>query len=295
MYLRLVAAFLLLPVSLRAEAPLAAGVETTLATDGEHLRQLAFDGDKETFFASEKNAEATDHFTLRLEKPVAMRSIQVLTGRPDGRHKLEAGTLEISADGKAFEQLTAFRNGVAEGKPKDKKIQAIRIKPSRDLKYPLVVREIVLDAEPSVAVFKYPVEFTVDVKDAPEMKEWAEKSARLCEQWYSRINDDLKSERFQPPRRVRMTIKKMNGVAYTSGARITGSAAFFKQHPDDFGAMIHETVHVVQGYRLPGNPGWLVEGIADYIRFFKYEPPQCPPRPLRRQLPCDGGVLGVFD
>jgi len=24
--------------------------------------------------------------------------------------------------------------------------------------------------------------------------------------------------------------------------------------------------------RRPGNPGWLVEGVADYIRFFKYEP-----------------------
>jgi hypothetical protein len=36
--------------------------------------------------------------------------------------------------------------------------------------------------------------------------------------------------------------------------------------------MVHETVHVVQDYRDPDCPGWLVEGIADYIRFFKYEP-----------------------
>jgi hypothetical protein len=38
--------------------------------------------------------------------------------------------------------------------------------------------------------------------------------------------------------------------------------------------MVHETVHCVQRYRRGGNrnPGWLVEGIADYIRFFKYEP-----------------------
>ena len=38
------------------------------------------------------------------------------------------------------------------------------------------------------------------------------------------------------------------------------------------GAMVHETVHCVQNYRGRGLPGWLVEGIADYVRFWKYEP-----------------------
>ena len=56
------------------------------------------------------------------------------------------------------------------------------------------------------------------------------------------------------------------------GGRITGSTKFFKAHPDDLGAMIHETVHVIQRYRSRNNPGWLVEGVADYVRFFKYEP-----------------------
>lgn len=70
-----------------------------------------------------------------------------------------------------------------------------------------------------------------------------------------------------------MTLSKgYNGVAATGGGRITGSVKYFKAHPDDFGAMVHETVHVVQSYRGRGNPGWLVEGIADYERFFKYEP-----------------------
>ncbi len=42
--------------------------------------------------------------------------------------------------------------------------------------------------------------------------------------------------------------------------------------------MVHETVHCVQRYRGRGNPGWLVEGVADYVRFFKYEPKK--PAPL---------------
>ncbi|MGH7168899.1 MAG: basic secretory protein-like protein [Gemmataceae bacterium] len=257
-----------------AKSSVAAAIETTLGTKEEHIRQLAFDGEDKTYFASEKNATDKDHFTLVLNKPAAIRSVRVTTGRPDGGDKLDAGTLQVSVDGKTFAELAKFRGGVAEAKSAGRKIQAIRIKPIRDLKHPLVVREIVLDADPSVAIFKYPVEFLVDVSDAPEMKEWAEKAARICEQQYTMINEELKVDGFQPPRRVRMkmTLKKMDFVAYASGNRITGSVAWFKRHPDDFGAMVHETVHVVQSYRVRGNPGWLVEGIADYVRFFKYEP-----------------------
>lgn len=255
-----------------AKTPITATIETTLASDSEQIRQLAFDGDGVSCFASKTNATAKDHFTLILSKPVTVRSLRVTTGQPRGEDKLEAGTLEVSADGKKYEELAKFREGVAESKPAGRKIQAIRIKPKKDLKYPLVIREIVLDSDPAVAVFKYPVEFAVDVTDAPEMKEWAEKAARICEQQYTMINEELKAKGYQPPRRVRMRLKKMNGVAYTSGGHITGSVAYFKRHSDDFGAMVHETVHVVQNYRVRGNPGWLVEGIADYIRFFKYEP-----------------------
>jgi hypothetical protein len=262
----------LLPAAPLAKPTVAAAVETTLITQGEHSRQLAFDADEKTYFASEKNATGKDHFTLVLDKPVSVRSVHVTTGRPDGGDKLDAGTLMVSSDGKKFQEVAKLRDGVAEVKLTEGKIQAIRVKPTADLKHPLVIREIVLDSDPSVAIFKYPVEFSVDVSDAPEMKEWAEKAARICEQQYTMINEELKDEGYQPPRRVRMTLKKMDGVAYASGGRITGSAQYFKNHPDDFGAMVHETVHVVQSYRVRGNPGWLVEGIADYIRFFKYEP-----------------------
>ena len=53
-------------------------------------------------------------------------------------------------------------------------------------------------------------------------------------------------------------------MAATSGVLITGSVKYFRAHPDDFGAMVHETVHCVQSYGDRSNPGWLVEGIADY-------------------------------
>ena len=86
------------------------------------------------------------------------------------------------------------------------------------------------------------------------------------------ICDELTSAGFKPLTVVRMTLKNdYKGVAAAGGGRITGSAKYFKDHPADVGAMVHETVHCVQLYRGRGNPGWLVEGVADYLRFFKYE------------------------
>lgn len=254
-------------------APVAAVVETTLPTDADHIRQFAFDGDPQTYFASEKNANHDDPFTLVFDKPVAVKSLSVTTGRPDGRDKAGAARLEVSADGEKFERLADFTDGMARAKTDGKQLRAVRIRPSEDWDHPLVVREIVVDAEPAVTVFRYPVEFVVEVRDAPEMKEWADKAARVCERQYAMINEELKSDGFTPRRLVRMTLRKdYRGVAAAGGGRITGSVKWFKDRPGDIGAMVHETVHIVQDYRKRGNPGWLVEGIADYIRFFKYEP-----------------------
>jgi len=38
------------------------------------------------------------------------------------------------------------------------------------------------------------------------------------------------------------------------------------------GSLVHESVHVVQQYGRARVPSWLVEGMADYVRWFKYEP-----------------------
>jgi hypothetical protein len=253
--------------------PVTASIDTTLSTASGHIRQLAFDGDDATFFVSAQNAGPNDHFTLRLDKPVAVQSIAVATGRPKGGDQLDKGSLEVSSDGKKFEPLAMFADGQARAKLANRKIQAVRIQPAEDLKHPLAIREITITSDPPMVLFKYPVEFTVQVDDAPEMKAWAEKVARICERAYPMINEELKSEGFKPATQVTLTLKRdYGGVAYCSGNQITGSVKFFKAHPDDVGAMVHETVHVVQRYRGPNRPTWLVEGVADYIRFFKYEP-----------------------
>jgi hypothetical protein len=252
---------------------IAASIETTLATGEEQIRQFAFDGNDKSHFLSAKAPTGKDNFTVRFDKPVTLKSIAVATGKSSGDNKLAAGTLEVSTDGTSFKELAKFADGAAKSETKTEQVQAIRIQPSGESDKAVAIREITIDADPAVAVFKYPVEFVINVEDAPEMKEWVEKVVAVCIQQYPLINEQLKSDGYKPPHLVRMTLKNdYRGVAAASGSRIVGSVKFFKEHPDDIGAMVHETVHVVQRYRGRGNPSWLVEGVADYYRFFKYEP-----------------------
>jgi hypothetical protein len=70
------------------------------------------------------------------------------------------------------------------------------------------------------------------------------------------------------------------GVAETSGDHMQVSAAYSLRHPDDIpGVIVHEMTHVAQNYRRGHTPGWLVEGIADFVRWFNYEPLSKRPHP----------------
>jgi hypothetical protein len=139
-------------------------------------------------------------------------------------------------------------------------------------------------------------EYTIDTTDAPELKEWADKLRPEIDVWYPRIVQYLPSDGYSAPKKFTITFKKMDGVAYTSGTAVVGASAWFTKHPDDQGAIIHELVHVVQQYRSRRNPGWLVEGVADYLRWFKYEPISKRPRPnpARAQYTDSYRVTGAF-
>src|SRR6266853_1784260 len=99
---RAVAVLVCFPAVAWAELPVAAEIETTLATAGGRIRQFAFDGDASSYFGSEKDAGRDDHFTLRFDMPVAVKAIDIMTGKPKGGDALDDGILEVSADCKSF-------------------------------------------------------------------------------------------------------------------------------------------------------------------------------------------------
>lgn len=57
-----------------------------------------------------------------------------------------------------------------------------------------------------------------------------------------------------------------DGVAYAIGQVIVFSTDYMKKYPNDIDIITHEGMHLVQAYS-GGAPGWLTEGIADYVRY----------------------------
>jgi len=126
-------------------------------------------------------------------------------------------------------------------------------------------------------------EIAIDTSEAADLKEWAEQQlAPVLAEWYPKIVAMLPSEGYAAPTNFSVTIRPGRGVAATGGNRITANSVWLKRELDGeaIGALLHEEVHVIQHYRggrrnnpdYKRPPGWLVEGIPDYIRWFLYEP-----------------------
>ncbi len=127
-------------------------------------------------------------------------------------------------------------------------------------------------------------QITIDTTETPDLTEWAhEELAPVVRQWYPRLVEMLPGEGYEAPTRVSITFSEsMQGVAATGGTRVRCAATWFRRElqGEAKGAIVHELVHVVQNYgwgrrnnrNAARTPGWLVEGICDYIRWFLYEP-----------------------
>ncbi len=124
--------------------------------------------------------------------------------------------------------------------------------------------------------------FTVETTDAPDLTDWAHTELiPVIQKWYPILVEDLPSEGYTAPKTFSVTFtNSYKGVAATGGNRVDCSPAWFRQnlHREGLGAVVHELVHVVQQYgraRQPGatrGPGWITEGIPDYLRWYHFEP-----------------------
>jgi hypothetical protein len=57
------------------------------------------------------------------------------------------------------------------------------------------------------------------------------------------------------------------GVAAAGGGIIRVNPKWMADHPEDLDVVTHEAMHIVQSYPGGAGPGWLTEGIADYVRY----------------------------
>jgi hypothetical protein len=131
---------------------------------------------------------------------------------------------------------------------------------------------LILLASLTAAGASYPVEVVIDSSRAPDLKALAAEASEVCRKAYPMMCDELASPGYTPPRSISITIDPAyDGIAGLSASGITISADFIRGNPHDLpAALIHEMAHVVQGYGDQPVPMWLVDGIADYIRFFRW-------------------------
>ena len=115
------------------------------------------------------------------------------------------------------------------------------------------------------------VNVELDASAVPELQEWGEQAKALVEEWYPRIVNLIPTRGFEPPTEVKIILRKSDrGIADASGGNIRISSGWIERHPEDIGLVVHELVHVIQNYG-PNRQSWLVEGIADYLRWAIYE------------------------
>lgn len=126
-----------------------------------------------------------------------------------------------------------------------------------------------------------PVQVNLDTSEVPHLQKWSEEVKAILVEWHPRIQNLLASRDFAPPKEFDVRIRNTNrGIGGTLGTTITLSSHWIDKHPDDVGLVVHELVHVIQGYP-PGSSHWLTEGIADYVRWGIFEGKQVKwfPRP----------------
>ena len=147
---------------------------------------------------------------------------------------------------------------------------------------PAVVEAPVVEHVEAVAIDNGAYRFTVDTTETPDLTDWSHRELiPALQKWYPLIVKMLPSEGYTAPKTFSITFTdRYKGVAATMGNRIEGAPGWYRGQlkGEAIGSLVHELVHVAQQYghaRQPGAtraPGWLTEGIPDYIRWYLYEP-----------------------
>jgi hypothetical protein len=240
----------------------------------DHRPQMAMDGDPKTTFRSYYGFGDGDGFTVLLGRPIPVRSIKVVTGNGQEDFLTDA-TLEVSTDGKKFVKAADFdAKGTATASRLRDLVIGIRIRmnPAKAVSR-LEIGEITIDSTvPVERVLRGPGRGFVDVSRFPELTAWAADAERKMQSFWDESESILYSEGFVTPNAVNVVYRSgpdVTPVAAAGGGTMTVNADYARKNPKDTGLTVHEGAHIIQS---GGSPGWLVEAVADYVRWIRYEP-----------------------
>lgn len=250
---------------------------STMPSTFAHSPAMAMDKDAKTYFKSVYGMEEGDDFMVLLSQPIPVQSIRIVTGDEEGEDLLTDGFVDVSADGKTFTRAGDFnKQGVLAASLKKKWVIALRIRVNPRKSLPsLLIREIeIKSATPITHTQLGPGRGFNDISQAPDLAEWSAKAESQMEAFWFDTQSLLYSDKFITPNKINIVYKTgpdVTPVAATGGGVMTVNSKWAREHPEDTGLTVHEMAHAVQSM-IAYNPVWLIEGIADYVRWIKFEP-----------------------
>jgi len=249
-------------------------IYTTMACRRDHRPEYAMDGDPTTSYKSVGDMGPGDDFWVILSGAIPIRSIHVATGS-GAENLLTDAVLETSADGDKYTVAGKFgADGTVTADHIRGDVKSIRIRVNRRASAPhLEISEIAIDSSVAIThVQEGPPRGFVDTSQAPDLADWAARAEKQMESFWPDTDALLYTDGFIPPNAVNVIYRtgpRVTGVAATGGGVMEVNSAYARKFPKDTGLTVHETAHVVQS---GGSPGWLIEAVADYIRWIKFEP-----------------------
>ncbi len=275
------------PSAKPSPAPVEAQLYSTMPSTRAYRPEMAMDGDAGTYFKTAYGMDDGDDFLVRLGRPIPLQALRITTGDAEGQDLLANGFVEVSPDGVHFRKAASFSSaGVAQAALANVPVQAVRIRVNPGQEVPaLLVREITLTSPVKISHAQqgpgrgFP-DLSQTTEVTPALKAWAQKAERQMEAFWPDTSALLYTDNFIPPNMVNVVYRTgpdVTGIAATGGGVMTVNTVWCARHPEDTPLTVHEMAHVIQAYS-GYNPVWLVEGIADYIRWVKFEPEHFHPR-----------------
>ena len=91
---------------------------------------------------------------------------------------------------------------------------------------------------------------------------------RMIDVFFKVYPEEVKTFNSESLKEVTIIIEPgYKGVAATSGGIVRVNPEWMHKHPEDLDIITHEAMHIVQSYPDGAGPGWITEGVADYVRY----------------------------
>ncbi|CAG7647236.1 unnamed protein product [Allacma fusca] len=127
------------------------------------------------------------------------------------------------------------------------------------------------DNDVTVKPGRNPIQIHMNYTATRDLKDFADKVHATLIKWYPRLADELSLSPSTPIKRISITFDPVyERVTYLTGNKIVGGVKYYRTHQDDVGSMIYTLIRYIQDYK--NGPDWLAQGIADYLRFYIFEP-----------------------